>query len=137
MVQPTKLGFNKDLNAGSLSIEFSANGEKIITNCGGSESSGKNPAYLKYSAAHSTIILNNTNISEIKENETNKIFPKEVFFETKDYDDKLILSGTHNGYLKKYKKICKRQLVINKNKNIFKGEDIIISTKSSNKLIHK
>jgi len=130
VVQPTTLEHHNELSAGTLSIEISAGKEKIITNCGGTESSGKNPAYLKYSAAHSTIILNNTNITEIKENESNKMFPKEVFFETKDIDDKLVLSGTHNGYLKKYKKICKRQLYINKKKNIFKGEDIIISSKS-------
>ena len=42
--------------------------EKIVTNCGASESLGKNPEYLKYSAAHSTIVIQNTNISEIKEN---------------------------------------------------------------------
>ena len=30
------------------------------------ENFGKNPEYLRYSAAHSTIILQNTNISEIK-----------------------------------------------------------------------
>ena len=68
VVQPSNLGFHKDLGAGSLAIEISAYGEKIITNCGGSEIGGKNPAYLKYSAAHSTIILDNTNVSEVKEN---------------------------------------------------------------------
>ena len=130
VVQPTLHKYHNELSASTLSIEISASKEKIITNCGGTESSGKNPAYLKYSAAHSTIILNNTNITEIKENDSNKLFPKEVFFESKDEDDKLIMSGTHNGYFNKYKKICKRQLVINKNKNLFKGEDIIISTKS-------
>ena len=59
---------SNNLNAGTLSFEFSSFGEKIITNCGASESFGKNPEYLRYSAAHSTIILQNTNISEIKEN---------------------------------------------------------------------
>ena len=131
VVQPTKFNFSKELSAGSLALEISALGEKIITNCGGSESSGKNPAYLKYSAAHSTIIINNTNISEIKEREINKIFPKQVLFETTDENDKVILTGTHNGYLKNYKKICKRKLNIFKKKNIFKGEDTIISTKSN------
>ena len=63
VVQPTKYGFSKNLSAGTLSFELSVLGEKIITNCGASESSGKNPEYLRYSAAHSTIILKNTNIS--------------------------------------------------------------------------
>ena len=67
VVQPNNNSISKNLSAGTLSIEFSCSGEKIISNCGASESSGKNPEYLRYSAAHSTIILQNTNISEIKE----------------------------------------------------------------------
>ncbi len=130
VVQPKKYEFNKELSAGSLAIEISADGEKIITNCGGTENTGKNPAYLKYSAAHSTIIINNTNISEIKEGEINKIFPKEVNFEKRNEEDFVILSGTHNGYLKNYRKICKRELQISKKNNLFMGEDTIISSKS-------
>ena len=131
VVQPTKFAFNKDLCAGSLSLEISAQDEKIITNCGGTEAGGKNPGYLKYSAAHSTIIINNTNISEIKEGDINKIFPKQVIYETKDYDDRVLIIGSHNGYLKNYRKICKRELTIYKNENLIKGEDTIISTKSN------
>ena len=130
VVQPLNLGFHKDLSAGSLSIEISAYGEKIITNCGGSEVGGRNPAYLKYSAAHSTIILDNTNISEIKENNLNREFIKKVNLETKEDKSLLILSGTHNGYLTNYNKICKRTLTISKKKELLKGEDTIISTKS-------
>ena len=133
VVQPSSLGFHKDLSAGSLAIEISAYGEKIITNCGGSEIGGKNPAYLKYSAAHSTIILDNTNISEIKENSFNKDFIKKVNLETKENENLMTLSGTHNGYLTNYEKICKRTLFINKEKELFRGEDTIISTKSISK----
>ena len=131
VVQPTKYGFNKDLFAGSLALEISGAGEKIITNCGGTEAGGKNPGYLKYSAAHSTIVINNTNVSEIKEGEINKTFPKQVIFETKDSDKSMILSGSHNGYLKNYRKICKRELIINKKKNLIEGKDTIISTRSN------
>ena len=131
VVQPCNLEFHRELGAGSLAIEISAYGEKIITNCGGSEVGGKNPAYLKYSAAHSTLILDNTNISEIKESGFNKDFVKNVNFETKDDDNSLLLSGTHNGYLTNYKKICKRNLLISKKRDYIKGEDTIISTKSS------
>ncbi len=130
VVQPSNLGYHRDLGAGSLAIEISAYGEKIITNCGGSEIGGKNPAYLKYSAAHSTIVLDNTNVSEIKENDFNKDFIKKVNLETKDNENLMILSGTHNGYLTNYKKICKRTLFINKKKELLNGEDTIISTTS-------
>ena len=130
VVQPSHIQLHNELNSGSLAIEISAYGEKLITNCGGSEIGGKNPAYLKYSAAHSTIILDNTNVSEIKESGFNTNIVKKVNFEKKDDENSTILTGTHNGYLKNYKKICKRTLFINKKRDLFKGEDIIISTKS-------
>jgi len=130
VVQPSNLEAHKELGAGSLAIEISAYGEKIFTNCGGSEAGGKNPAYLKYSAAHSTIILDNTNISEIKDIGFNKDFVKKVNFETKDEKNLLYFSGTHNGYLTNYKKICKRTLYISKKRELVRGEDTIISTQS-------
>ena len=131
VIKPTINKYHNELSAGTLSLEISAGKEKIITNCGGAESAGKNPAYLKYSAAHSTIIINNTNITEIRENQSNKKFPKEVFFDSIDNEETLILSGTHNGYLNKYKKVCKRELLVHKKMNLIKGEDIIISSKSN------
>jgi uncharacterized heparinase superfamily protein len=130
VVQPSNLGFHRELGSGSLAIEISAYGEKIITNCGGSEVGGKNPSYLKYSAAHSTIILGNTNVSEVKESGFITDYVKKVNFETKDDENLIILSGTHNGYLTNYKKICKRTLFISKKKELLRGEDTIISTKS-------
>ena len=130
VVQPSDLEFHKNLSAGTLGIEISSHGEKIITNCGGSEIGGKNPAYLKYSAAHSTIILDNTNISEIKEGGFNRNFVKKVNFESSEDENLKTLSGTHDGYLISHKKICKRTLFVSKKKELLKGEDTIISTKS-------
>ena len=63
VVQPNKDVISSNLSAGTLSIEVSGFGEKILSNCGSTESFGKNPEYLRYSAAHSTIVLQNTNRS--------------------------------------------------------------------------
>ena len=41
------------------------------------------------------------------------------------------MSGSHNGYLKNYRKICKREITIHKQKRLLNGEDTIISTKSN------
>ena len=80
VVQPNKDMISSNLSAGTLSLELSGFGEKIFTNCGASENFGKNPEYLRYSAAHSTIILQNTNISEIKEANPHIKFPQSVVF---------------------------------------------------------
>ena len=135
VVQPTKYGFSKNLSAGTLSFELSVLGEKIITNCGASENSGKNPEYLRYSAAHSTIILKNTNISEIKEKNPHLKYPQKVSFNYENINDMSIFEGSHNGYMNKYKKIIKRKLIISNNKNKVIGEDSIISLKAKDEKI--
>tara|TARA_B100000989_G_scaffold298250_1_gene286720 strand:- start:735 stop:2264 length:1530 start_codon:yes stop_codon:yes gene_type:complete len=131
VVQPTKNRMNSNLSAGTLAFELSGFGEKVITNCGASENFGKNPEYLRYSAAHSTIILENTNISEIKEGNPHIKFPQSVSFRNESSDDE-IFEGSHNGYLKKFNKIIKRKLIINKSNTKIKGEDSLISFKDNN-----
>ena len=132
VVQPSSRDISNNLNAGTLSFEYSCFGEKLITNCGASESSGKNPEYLRYSAAHSTIILQNTNISEINENNSSIKFPQSVTFESNQDKNLFVLIGTHNGYQNKFSKIIKRQLEINDEENKIYGEDSIITTKYNN-----
>ncbi len=137
VVQPNKDMTSTNLSAGTLSIEVSGFGEKILSNCGSTESFGKNPEYLRYSAAHSTIILQNTNISEIKEGNPHIKFPQSVVFRKETNNKQEIFEGSHNGYLKKFNKIIKRKLIINKNIDKIEGEDSLISYKeSNNKLIY-
>ena len=129
VVKPNQDTISSNLSAGTLSIELSGYGEKIFTNCGASESFGKNPEYLRYSAAHSTIILQNTNISEIKEGNPHIKFPQAVVFRKESNEDEEIFEGSHNGYLKKFNKIIKRRIIIFKNKSKLIGEDTLISYK--------
>ena len=132
VVQPNNLKVSKSLGAGTLSFELSIQDEKIITNCGASESYGKNPEYLRYSAAHSTIILKNTNISEIKAGNPHIKYPQKVSFQKNDFEKIIDFEGSHNGYLRKFKKIIKRKIIIEKNEDKIHGEDSIISLKSTN-----
>ncbi|MDC3156805.1 heparinase II/III-family protein, partial [Pelagibacteraceae bacterium] len=132
VVQPNKDLISSNLSAGTLSLELSGFGEKILTNCGASESFGKNPEYLRYSAAHSTIILQNTNISEIKVGTPHVKFPQSVVFRKETNPEQEILEGSHNGYFRKFSKIIKRKLIIYKNRNKLEGEDNFISNKATN-----
>ncbi len=137
VVQPNTDLVSSSLSAGTLSIELSGFGEKIFTNCGASESLGKNPEYLRYSAAHSTIVIQNTNISEIKEGNPHVKYPQSVVFRRETEFEEDIFEGSHNGYLKKFNKIIKRKLFIHKKKNKVSGEDTFISYKNNdNRLIY-
>ena len=133
VVQPTKLDFNKNLCASTLALEFSGFGEKIITNCGAIEKMGANPEYLRYSAAHSTIILQNTNISEIRIDKIHKRFPDQVSFNTTTNYNSTIWNCSHNGYMKNFKKIVKRKLIIDNFQDKISSEDSIISLQANNK----
>ena len=129
-VSPGKYFEKTNLHASTLSIEISFNNEKIITNCGSFETGfNERPDYLKYSAAHSTIILDNTNISEIKGVGSFKKFPKLVELNQSDNDDEFIIEGLHDGYLTKYGILIKRKIEINKSRNIIKGFDTLVSKK--------
>ena len=132
-IQPTSSFHSKKLSAGTLSLEFSSGKEKIITNCGALEKSTGNAAYLRYSAAHSTIILENTNISEIRDNQPHIKYPQMVSFKKQTENRKHVIETSHNGYIKNYKKIIKRKISFQENENYLTGEDSIISSTSKNK----
>jgi len=132
VIQPSKSLLSKKLSASTLAIEFSSFKEKIITNCGALEKFGGNAGYLRYTAAHSGLVLNNTNISEIRDNQPHLKFPQTVNFKKNYSNSSIICEGSHNGYVKNYKKIIKRKIFFNdKDGNLF-GEDHIISSISKN-----
>ena len=135
IVRPTNKQINQNLHSGTLSFELSCLGEKIVTNCGSMEKRyGKKPEYFRYSAAHSTLILNNTNISELSKNSYRRI-PKKISFDYIESDDDVIWIASHDGYHLNFSRIIKRKLIISKNKNIIVGEDSIILSKYNSKKI--
>ena len=134
VAKPSVKLISQHLHAGTLSFELSSNKEKIITNCGSIEKRGvKKLDYLRFSAAHSTIVLNNTNICELGDKKSYKRVPENVLFSHSNNNEFLIWNGTHDGYKKNFQKLISRKLFINKNDFIIMGEDSIISTKISNK----
>ena len=70
----------------------------------------KRPDYFRYSAAHSTIVVANTNISELVEKKSYKRIPRNIIFENSENEDSLIWTGSHDGYIKNFNKIIKRKI---------------------------
>jgi uncharacterized heparinase superfamily protein len=112
---------------------MSSNNEKIITNCGSVEKRyGDKPEYLRYSAAHSTLIINNTNISELSKNAYKRV-PKKIYFDFHEDGEKIIWNASHDGYHNNYGKIVKRRMTIYKNEECILGEDTILPSKFNKK----
>ena len=136
IVKPINQTINKTLHASTLAFELSCKGEKIITNCGSINREIINEDdYLRYSAAHSTIILNNTNISELNRKKSYRRVPDKITFNKQNEKGYIFWSASHNGYINNFNKIVSRKIRINKNTNEINGEDSIISTKMNSKKI--
>ena len=134
VAKPTNKYLNKDLHSGTLGFEMSYDKEKIFTNCGSIEKRiGKKPEYLRFSAAHSTIIINNTNISELVEKKSYKRIPEFILLNYDENEDSMMWEGSHDGYKKNFNNIIKRKIIIYKKNQRIYGRDIIISTKKQNK----
>ena len=128
VIIPKSKLLSQNLHSGTLSFEMSFDKEKIITNCGSIEKRiGKKPEYLRLSAAHSTIIIDNTNISELIEKKSYKRIPKNITFKKNENEDKIVWESSHDGYKINFNKIVKRKLTIYKKKLAISGQDSILS----------
>ena len=137
ITRPNSRQLNRKLHSGTLSFELSNGSDKIITNCGSSEKYvGKNQIFFRYSAAHSTIIINNTNIAELSEKNSYKRIPENLKIFAEEDENWLIVSGSHDGYIKNFSISTKRTLKINKNGKIIKGTDQIFRIKNNKNIIN-
>jgi len=134
ITKPNSKLLNKKIHSGTLSFEMSHGNEKIITNCGSPEKYlGKNQVFFRYSAAHSTITINNTNISELSEKSGYRRIPQSIKNSSEELKNYFVISGSHDGYKKNYGLLIKRTLKISKNGNSLSGIDQILSLKNKNK----
>ena len=134
IVNPMSTTIQKNIHAGTLSLEFSFLDEKIITNCGSLETKiSKKSQYLKFSAAHSTIIINNTNISNLNEKVSNQRIPHKITHQTRDEEEYVSWVSSHDGYIKNFNKIVKREINIYRKIDKIVGKDMILNTKVNSK----
>ena len=124
ITKPNSQLLNKKLHSGTLSFEMSDDNEKIITNCGSSEKYlGKNQLFFRYSAAHSTITINDTNIAELSEKNSYKRIPKKINSHSEKLDSYYVVSGSHDGYSKNFNLSIKRTIKIHKDGKRIEGSN--------------
>ena len=128
---------SQDYQSGALSFEIISNGKKMISNCGYYKRSNQKLNHLsKSSATHSTLIIDdNSSCKFIKINNDRlilrsglKVTQKNFVYE-KNYWK---ISAAHDGYLKKYNSVHKRDIEFYPEQMIFIGTDKIIRKKTSN-----
>tara|TARA_E500000178_G_scaffold302850_1_gene312651 strand:+ start:1198 stop:2826 length:1629 start_codon:yes stop_codon:yes gene_type:complete len=129
--------YSRDYQSGALSFEIISNGKKMISNCGYYKRSNQKLNHLsKSSATHSTLVIDdNSSCKFIKINNDRlilrsglKVTQKNFVYE-KNYWK---ISAAHDGYLKKYNSVHKRDIEFYPEQMIFIGTDKIIRKKTSN-----
>jgi uncharacterized heparinase superfamily protein len=121
-------------HAGTLAFELSDGPDRLITNCGGVRgleraASGAVPpalgAGLATTAAHSTLVIADTNSTRIRDDGTLGNGVEEVTMATRTTADGQMIETGHNGYARRYGLMVRRRLALSADGSEVAGEDLI------------
>ncbi len=122
--KPPPRGFDDHAHAGTLSFELSHERERIIVNCGAYR--GPKPNWWRVaraSAAHSVMVVADTNSVEIRADGTLGRTPTSVARERAEHEGQQWISATHDGYRERFGLIYARQLFLSADGEDLRGED--------------
>jgi len=127
--------FSNNYQSGPLSFEMFCSDQKIITNSGYFQNYKHQLNNIsKSTAAHSTLILDNSSISRFKKQSNGNLLVENNF---KIIDKNIIsnknywkISASHDGYQKKYGTIHRREIEYFSDLNKLIGKDIILKRKN-------
>jgi uncharacterized heparinase superfamily protein len=121
---PPPPGFDEHAHAGTLSFEFSHERERIIVNCGGYRGAKANwRRVARASAAHSVLVVADTNSTEIREDGTLGRVPGSVNCERAEDGGRQWILATHDGYRERFGLTYSRQLFLAASGEDLRGED--------------
>ena len=121
---PARPGFDGDAHAGTLSFEMSHGRERLVVNCGGyHRSSPEWRNVARATAAHSTLVVADTNSSELAAHGGLGRRPTHVPCERIEDGGSHWVSASHDGYLPVFGLTHARQLFIAADGEDLRGED--------------
>jgi uncharacterized heparinase superfamily protein len=126
---PPKVSANKWGHAGSLSFEMTSGKDRIIVNCGSTENLTKAWKHaLRSTAAHSTIVVNDSNSTKINIDGGYLQSPGQVTSSRREIDGSSIIEASYDGYLSSFDLIHRRLLMLAPDGEEIQGEDNIIGS---------
>ncbi len=112
-------------HAGTLSFEMSVGRDRMIVNCGAvPAANGQWRDALRATAAHSTLVLADTNSSELKEDGLGRR-PEVVETERHEANGAQWLDSSHDGYRRGLGAIHRRRLYLSESGDDLRGEDVV------------
>lgn len=117
-------------HAGTLAFELSDGPDRLITNCGGSGGlagplDAVLAAGLRTTAAHSTLVIAQTNSTRISDKGALGRGVDEVSFQSRRSEEGHWLDASHDGYGKRFGMIVRRQLFLSPDGQDLRGQDNI------------
>jgi uncharacterized heparinase superfamily protein len=116
-------------HAGMLSFEMSFGKDRLVVNCGASESrSGELFDLARSTAAHSTLVINNTNSMDL--NPAGLIPPPPPMVKMDRHEERghVWIDAWHDGYRAPYGLIHRRRLYLGSGGGDLRGEDLLTVT---------
>ncbi len=118
-------------SASTLAFELSDGGQRLVVNCGGpgplpTELSDELVKGLRTTAAHSTLILADTNSTNILADGTLGKGVEDVTIDRTEDNDSSRLEATHDGYVRAFGLVHKRSLMLGNDGKEVRGADQLI-----------
>lgn len=126
---PPPQGYDRMAHAGTLSFELSWGRERVIVNCGAMPTS--DPAWhfaQRSTAAHSTLVVDDTNSAEILDSGGFGRRPIDVTCLREDDDGDVWIVASHNGYRPLIDLTHQRRLYLSHDGEDLRGEDTLSGT---------
>lgn len=121
---PPGRGMDGIAHAGTLSFEMSAAHERLIVNCGTYPGAAREwRHFMRYTAAHSTAVVDDTNSSEITNHGSLEYRAGNVLVDRADSDGAQWLDMCHDGYRSLYGIVHRRRLWLSADGGDLRGED--------------
>ncbi|MBV1797358.1 heparinase II/III family protein [Siccirubricoccus sp. G192] len=118
-------GADRFSHAGTLSFEMSVGRDRLIVNCGAAPAAEAEwRDALRATAAHSTMVLADTNSSELKEEGLGRR-PERVEADRHEANGAQWLEASHDGWRKPFGAIHRRRLYLHESGDDLRGEDML------------
>ena len=122
---PAAAKIDRFAHAGTLSFELSVGRDRMIVNCGAAPAAGGEwHAASRATAAHSTLVIADTNSSELKPDGLGRR-PERVEAQRQEAAGAHWLEASHDGYRKPFGAIHRRRLYVAESGEDIRGEDAV------------
>ncbi|MBL8710902.1 MAG: heparinase II/III family protein, partial [Rhodospirillaceae bacterium] len=123
---PPRHGLDDHAHAGTLSFELTHEDERMIVNCGAHPWSKEWRQVQRTTAAHSTLIVDNTNSAMLLPHGGLALRPNVVTCRREETDGQIWLDTSHDGYEEGFGLVHRRKLYLSANGHDFMGEEHLV-----------